>query len=359
MNAATKLLRVGLIGYGFVGKGFHAPLIGATEGMRLTAVASSDEAKVRADLPDVEVFADPEAMIDSGSIDLVVIASPNTTHFRLADLAIAARLHVVVDKPFTPTFAEARTLIARAEQQSVMIAVFQNRRWDSDYLAVREVIESGILGRIVHFESHIDRFRPAVRDRWREQGLPASGLWFDLGPHLVDQALQLFGLPDSIQASFAAQRDDARIEDWAHVIMAYGGLRVILHCSLVAMGTARFIVHGTAGSAFKTEADHQEAQLLAGVVPGTSDWGSDPDPLVLIDAAGKRSERPASGDQRRFYANVVEHLAGRGANPVPGVQAIAVSAVLEAAATAAQTGQSTPINLSDAEREAWSWSMRK
>lgn len=357
-GASDKPLRVGLVGYGFAGRTFHAPLIAATPGLALVAVASGDEAKVRADLPGVRVFADPYEMLGSGIIDLVVIASPNLTHFPLANAAIDGGVHVVVDKPFTPTLEEARILRNRAEPTSVMLSVFQNRRWDSDYLGIRSAIESGRLGHVVHFESRIDRYRPQVRDRWREADLPASGLWFDLGPHLVDQALQLFGLPEAVLASFATQRSGALVDDWAHVVLDFGATRAVLHCSMLATGTTRFAVHGTKGTAIKFAQDQQEAQLLAGIAPGDPGWGEDPDPLVMIDEHGARSEIPVRGDQRRFYAAVVDHLRGRGPNPVPVIQAIAVTTVLEAAAAAAKTGQSMAIDLDDSERASWARSLQ-
>ena len=346
-------LRVGLIGYGFAGKTFHAPLIRATQGLTLSAVASRCPAKVLGDLGKVEVFTDPLAMIDGADLDVVIVASPNTTHVPLARAAIEAGLHVVVDKPFAPTLAEARVLVSLAQTYDVMLAAFHNRRWDSDFLAVRDIVRSAQIGRIVHFESRLDRYRPVVRNRWRERQLPASGLWYDLGPHLVDQSLLLFGLPDRISANFATQRDGAVVDDWAHVVLDYGGLRSILHCSLLATGTPRFVVHGTHGTAIKRTPDRQEEQLLAGMMPGSSGWGSDADPLLVIDQNGGRSEQVVSGDQRTFYVDVVAHLTGKALNPVPALQAIAVSAVLEAAALSANTGRTAELDLSDAEREAW------
>ncbi len=214
------------------------------------------------------MIASPEAAVQHPDVDLVVIASPNATHAPLARLALNAGKHVVVDKPFTLDMQEARELIALAEEKQRLLSVFHNRRWDSDYLGIRQMIEQGTLGAVKHFESHFDRFRPEVRVRWREQNVPGSGLWFDLGPHLIDQALQLFGLPQSVQGNIATLRDGAEINDWAHVVLNYPAHKVILHCSmLVAGGSSRFTVHGDKGSVIKARADQQESQLLAGVVP--------------------------------------------------------------------------------------------
>ncbi|PLB94655.1 oxidoreductase, partial [Klebsiella pneumoniae] len=266
---SNNTINIALIGYGFVGKTFHAPLIRSVPGLNLAFVASRDEEKVKRDLPDVTVIASPEAAVQHPDVDLVVIASPNATHAPLARLALNAGKHVVVDKPFTLDMQEARELIALAEEKQRLLSVFHNRRWDSDYLGIRQMIEQGTLGAVKHFESHFDRFRPEVRVRWREQNVPGSGLWFDLGPHLIDQALQLFGLPQSVQGNIATLRDGAEINDWAHVVLNYPAHKVILHCSmLVAGGSSRFTVHGDKGSVIKARADQQESQLLAGVVPG-------------------------------------------------------------------------------------------
>ncbi|VDA08080.1 scyllo-inositol 2-dehydrogenase (NADP(+)) [Klebsiella pneumoniae] len=198
---------------------------------------------------------------------------PNATHAPLARLALNAGKHVVVDKPFTLDMQEARADRHGGEKQR-LLSVFHNRRWDGDYLGIRQMIEQGTLGAVKHFESHFDRFRPEVRVRWREQNVPGSGLWFDLGPHLIDQALQLFGLPQSVQGNIATLRDGAEINDWAHVVLNYPAHKVILHCSmLVAGGSSRFTVHGDKGSVIKARADQQESQLLAGVVPGSAGWG--------------------------------------------------------------------------------------
>jgi predicted dehydrogenase len=169
---SNNTINIALIGYGFVGKTFHAPLIRSVPGLNLAFVASRDEEKVKRDLPDVTVIASPEAAVQHPDVDLVVIASPNATHAPLARLALNAGKHVVVDKPFTLDMQEARELIALAQEKQRLLSVFHNRRWDSDYLGIRQVIEQGTIGTVKHFESHFDRFRPEVRVRWREQNVP-------------------------------------------------------------------------------------------------------------------------------------------------------------------------------------------
>lgn len=347
-------IRVALIGYGFAGRTFHAPLISATPGLRLSVVGSRDAGKVQADHADVAVLADPFAAATDARADLVVVATPNDSHAPLARAALAAGKHVVVDKPFTLDLAEARELSALAADRDRLLSVFQNRRWDSDYLGIRQVVDEGLIGEVAHFESHIDRYRPQVRERWREQAGPGRGLWWDLGPHLVDQALHLFGLPERVIASLATQRAGAQVSDWAHAVLEYGTRRVILHGSMLAAGgSPRFLVHGTRGSVVKTLADRQEAQLLSGLRPGEADWGRDEDELILHDADGSRRLPTPAGDQRRYYMAVRDALLGHGQNPVTPAQAIAVMAVLEAAVASAAAGRATVPSLSDSERAAF------
>lgn len=351
----AETLGVGLIGYGFAGKTFHAPLIAAVDGMSLKAIASSDAAKVKKDFPDVRVFADPKAMMVEKDIALIVIATPNDSHAPLARAALEAGKHVVIDKPFAIDMKEARGLMRLAEEKGLLLSVFHNRRWDSDFLSVKSGMESGLIGMVTHFESHIDRFRPLVRDRWREQSVPGSGVWYDLSPHMIDQALTLFGLPDSIEANFFFERPGAKAVDWANVILTYPRLRVILHASmLVAGGSAKFLVHGDKGSLIKRGIDQQEAQALKGMKPGAPSWGQDPDPLLIWNGEGHCRELPApAGDHRLYYANIRDALTGKAMNQVPAIQALAVMAVLEGGIEAAASGKRIAVPLTAEERAAY------
>lgn len=348
-------LRVALIGYGYVGQTFHGPLIAAEPGLVLQRVASRKADLVHAHFPQAIVDQDPLHSIVADDVDVVVIASPNDTHAPLALAALEAGKHVVVDKPFTLDVQSARDVVAQAQKYERVLSVFHNRRWDSDFLSIKAVLDAGDIGPVVHFESHFDRFRPQVRDRWREGAGPGSGVWFDLGPHLIDQALLLCGLPDRVQASLGQLRSGALADDWSHIVLEYPQRRVVLQASmLVAGGSPRFVVHGLRGSVVKQRADQQEAQLLAGLVPGADGWGHDDDALSVYDGAGNVQQRaPLLGDQRQFYAGFVAAVRGVADNPVPPLQAIGVMAVLEAALTAARTGQSCAPNVTADERAAW------
>ncbi len=341
MNAPSDPIRVALIGYGYSACTFHVPLIRAVSRLSVELVASSRPDHVRAELPGMEVEADPMRVIVAPGIDLVVIATPNDTHFPLAQAALRAGKHVVVDKPMTPSLSEACELRTTAQAHGRLLSVFHNRRWDSDFLSVRQAMHEGLIGEARHFESRIERFRPQVRDRWRERPGPATGLWWDLGPHLVDQALALFGWPDSVQANLARQRSGSTTEDWAHVVLGFGAIRAVLHAGmLAAIPGPRFVVHGTRGSLIKAHPDRQEQQLLAGLRPGDPEWGIDSDPVQWRCDDGPIQTRAAvSGDQSRFYVELAEAIAGERPNPVPPDEAIRVMAVIEAAVRSASEGR--------------------
>jgi predicted dehydrogenase len=347
---------VGVIGFGFVSKTFHVPLLQATAGYKITAVSSSRPADVTGVLPDVDVVSDAKALAKHPDVDLVVIASPNETHAPLAELAMRSGRNVVVDKPFTITVDEARHLAAVAAEKDVLLSVFQNRRWDSDFLTVQDAIRQGLAGRIVLFESRIDRFRPDVRERWREIPGPGAGLLYDLGPHLIDQTLLLFGIPDSVQATLAKQRRGARTDDFFQLALRYGEMVATLGAgSLVSGGSARFSVHGDRASVVKQKPDVQEDQLRIGVLPGSRDWGLDPDDAALYDGAtgDTRVLHAARGDQRGYYVALREALHGRAPNPVPPQQGAAVMAIIEAAMRADKEGCRVVPDLTKEERAAW------
>ncbi len=349
-------IRVGVIGFGFVSKTFHVPLLKGTDGYKITAVSSSHPADVKAVLPDVDVVQDPKALATHANVDLVVIASPNETHAPLAELAMRARHNVVVDKPFTITVEEARHLGAVAAEQNVLLSVFQNRRWDSDFLTIQDAIRRDLVGRLVLFESRIDRYRPDVRDRWREIPGPGAGLLYDLGPHLIDQTLLLFGFPDSVQATLAKQRRGARTDDFFQLVLRYGEMVATLGAgSLVSGGSPRFAVHGEKSSVVKQKPDIQEDQLRAGVLPGSRDWGLDPDDAVLYEGAtgDTRALKTARGDQRGYYVALREALHGRAPNPVPPEQGATVMAIIEAALRSDAEGRRVAPELTKEERAAW------
>ena len=354
--SSSSPIRVGLIGFGFVSKTFHVPLLQATDGYKITAVSSSRPADVSAMLAGVEVVSDPKALATHPDIDLVVIASPNETHAPLAEAAMRAGRNVVVDKPFTITVEEARHLATVAREKGVLLSVFQNRRWDSDFLTVRDAIRQDLTGRVVLFESRIDRYRPDVRDRWREVPGPGAGLLYDLGPHLIDQTLLLFGIPDSVQATLAKQRRGARTDDFFQLVLRYGEMIATLGAgSLVSGGSARFAVHGDRASVVKQKPDIQEDQLRAGVLPSSPEWGRDPDDAILYEGTtnDSRALKAARGDQRGYYVALRQALLKQAPNPVPPEQGATVMGIIEAALRSDRDGGRVVPDLTKEERASW------
>ncbi len=352
LSPLTAPIRVAVIGYGLAGRVFHAPLIAGVPGLELACICSSKPEAVLADWPDVRVVPTPEAAFADPAIDLVIIATSNASHHALARAALLAGKHVVVDKPCTVTLAETEDLLAAAKQQNRMLTVYQNRRYDGDFFLLQQVLASGQLGRITHFESHFDRFRQVIPGRWREQDIPGSDLWMDLGAHLVDQALQLFGVPDDLQLDVARQREHTLTNDYFHAQLRYPsthpGLRVVLHASsCVAASGPRFVLHGTGGSFTKFGLDTQEDTLKAGARPQLDclgDWGADPLPGQLLrQIDGQQSAEPTpdvAGNYLQYYAGVRDYLLGQSdAAPVPPTQVRQVMALLERGTRSAAQGR--------------------
>jgi predicted dehydrogenase len=334
-----KTLRVGIIGFGLAGQTFHAPLVRATPGLRITAVASSDAAKVHAALDDaVTVLADPHALATSALVDLVVIASPNATHFELAALALGAGKHVVVDKPFTPTVDEALRLAAMAEERGLLLSVFHNRRWDSSTITATGLLAAGTLGTIRHAAIHFDRFRPLPLPRWKEDAAAGGGTWMDLGPHMLHEALHYFGWPLAIQADLATLRPGSGADDCIQARLRYAdGLRVDVAASmLTAAPRPRVALYGTRGSYVKQHLDPQEATLKTGQVPGldAAAWGIDPEHGMLsLEENGTVKTTPLAtenGAYQEYYRQVRDAILDGAPNPVPPAEAIAVMRLLEA-----------------------------
>ncbi len=310
---------VGLVGYGLGGSVFHAPLISAIPDLRLAAVVTSRRALVAQDLPGVRVAATVAELLSDPAIDLVVVASPSPNHFENARAALHAGKHVVIDKPFTTSVQEANELIALAESKGRSISVFQNRRWDNDFLTLRKCIAEGLLGNVYHYEAHFDRFRPQLKGGWREEPIKGAGLLYDLGSHLIDQALQLFGMPRAVFADVISQRDAGMTGDYFHVILDYGPRRAILHAAnLVREPGPHFLIHGDCGSFLKYGMDSQEEALKAGVRPGQPSYGDDTPTsygqLTAVD--GTRQTIPTlRGAYQEYYAGIAAHL--RHGTPIP------------------------------------------
>jgi predicted dehydrogenase len=300
-----------------------------------------------------------EELLADAAIDLVVVATPNETHYALAKQALTAGKHVVIDKPFAGTSAEAAELIDLAEAKGVVLAPFHNRRWDGDFLTVKKILEDGSLGRLVTFESHFDRYRPIQRENtWKESGNPANGLLMDLGPHLVDQALALFGMPRTVTASVRSDRDKTDIEDAFDICLGYEGLLAWCRSSMLACDASpRFLLHGTAGSFKKFGLDPQEPALVAGAkvphmeAPGEwlreeeTHWGTLTVAPVLADPATlvREQVKTVCGDYRLYYANVRDAINGKADLAVPTAAGHDVIRLLELARVSSAEGRTVEV----------------
>jgi scyllo-inositol 2-dehydrogenase (NADP+) len=342
----TGPIGVGLVGYGLAGSVLHAPLVGAEPRLRLHAVASRHPGKVHRDLPAVAVVATPEELLEDPAVELVVVAAPNALHHRLAAAALRAGRHVVVDKPFVTSSAEADELIALAARQGRLLAVFHNRRWDGDYLTVRHCVRAGLLGRVATYIARYDRFAPHPAGGWREEAGPGAGVLWDLGAHLVDQALQLFGPPATVWADVGSQRPGAVAADYFHLVLGYGEPRAILHAgSLVRAPGPRFEVHGDKGSFVKHGVDAQAPMLEAGGRPGDPGWGIEPEgrygtlttELAGLEVTGRLATLP--GSYQSFYREMAAAILGEGPVPVPAEEARATVRVIEDALRSGREGR--------------------
>ncbi len=338
-------LRVAVIGYGLAGRAFHAPLIAATPGLVVAAIVTGDPgraADAAREHPGARLAASADELwADPAGLDLAVVAAPNRHHVPLARAAIAAGLDVVVDKPLAPTAAEGRALAAEARAAERFLTVFHNRRWDGDFLTLRRLLAEGALGEPTRLESRYERWRPEVDPgRWRERADPAEGggLLADLGSHLIDQAIVLFGRPVAVHAELDARRPGALVDDDCFVALTHpGGERSHLWASMLgADGPPRFRAVGLGGVWVKHGLDVQEAALRAGARPGPG-WGAEPEAHWgrLFDGAGSRAVPTEPGDYPAFYSGVERSLRRGAPPPVEPEDAVAVLDVIEAARAAA------------------------
>jgi len=309
-----KTLKVGILGYGLSGRIFHGAIMDAVEGFEITKIVTTNlEKRTQAlnDFPEAKVVrASTEVFVDE-AIDLVVVATPNTKHAELAEAAMRSGKHVVIEKPFTVTTEEAEQLIKVSKETGKMLTVYHNRRFDSDFKTIKALLVSNKLGRVVEYEAHFDRFRNTFKENaWREKDLPGSGILYDLGAHLIDQALCLFGMPNEVYGDIRAQRQ-GETDDNFEVILYYPDLKVTLKAGmLVKELPPHFTIYGTEGSFVKYGLDVQEGDLRADKRPLDNTWGREPKALWgILNTVDKRQKvKSLQGDYRAFYQNVYNHL---------------------------------------------------
>jgi len=340
------MIDVGLIGFGLAGRAFHAQVIRATPGLRLAAILQRHGNEAAEKYPDVPVVRSAEELLDIREIRLVVIAAPNETHAQIARQCLKAGRDVVVDKPFTTTLKDAAELVELARKCGRLITVYQNRRYDGDFQAIRQIVGDGTLGRIVRFETNYDRFRPDLKPgAWRERVGPGSGILFDIAPHLIDHALVLFGLPKAVTADIRMERTVAVVDDSFDVVLHYSaGMRAVLRSTMLAVAPRpRFVLHGTRGSFVKQTFDPQEINLRRGYIPESGPWGGEPEEdwgvltTMENDVVTKRSVPSATSDYRDYYANVRDAILGRATLAVTPEYTLDVMRVLEMAQESSRT----------------------
>ncbi len=307
-----RIIKTGIIGFGLSGKVFHAPFIHAHPGFHLKKIVERKGGFSKTIYPEVQIVKDYHELLEDNDLDLIVIAVPNLWHFAMAKDILESGKHVVVEKPFTPTSQEAEELIRISGNTGNKIFVYQNRRWDGDFMTVKKVVKQDLLGELLEYEAHFDRFSPErKRAAWRDEPLPASGVLYDLGPHLVDQALVLFGRPDAVFADIRTQRPGMKVDDYFELKLFYKTLKVTLKSGIfVKEPGPAYVMHGKKGSFVKYGRDPQEEMLKSGMIPGGENWGlEDPSLWGFINSSvgGLHFEgtiETEAGNYMGFYDNV-------------------------------------------------------
>jgi scyllo-inositol 2-dehydrogenase (NADP+) len=346
-----QMIEVGLVGFGLAGRAFHAPVIRAVPGLHLAAILQRSGNEAAEKYPDVRIVRNLDELLAIEEIQLIVIATPNETHYPFARQCFEAGRDVVVDKPFTTSLEEAVSLVQFAKNSNRLLTVYQNRRYDGDFQAIRQLIEAGTLGRVVRFETSYDRYRPHLKpDAWRETARPGSGILFDIAPHLIDHALVLFGLPEAVTADVRIERENASADDAFDITLHYSnGMRAVLRSSILAAAPRpRFVLFGTQASFVKQSFDPQEMNLRRGDMPADQPWGYEPeeDWGVLTVPKGDTFEQrripSATCDYRDYYANVRDAILGRAELAVTPEWSLDVMRLLELARESSQKRRTIP-----------------
>ncbi len=331
-------IRCGVIGFGLAGRIFHSAVIDATEGLALAAIVQRSGDAAQKAYPHTPVFPSVEALLDRGDVDVVVVATPNESHAPLAAQCLRAGKHVVVDKPAAVSSAEAASLLAVSRETGRRVFVYHNRRWDGDFLTIQQLLGNKRLGTLRTFESHFDRLRPTPKPgAWREEATPGSGILLDLGSHLGDQTLVLFGLPEAVWGDVRAEREGSKVNDAFDLRLYYADLTVWLRStSLAALPAVRFLAQGTQGSYRKEDLDPQEDALRSGDLFQSSPWGVDPEnkwgAITTLGSGNAIEHTPVptlAGDYRGFYRNVRDTLLGKAEQAVTLIDAWRVLRLLE------------------------------
>lgn len=335
----NSILKTGICSYGMSGRLFHAPFIDAHPGYELAAIVERSKNDSREKYPQSKLYRSVEELCADKDLQLIVVNTPTHLHYQQAKLVLQSGKHLVIEKPFTVTVKEAEELAAFAEKNNLFVSVYQNRRYDGDYRAVKEVLQQGLLGDLREAEIRYDRYRPSFGGKQHKEGdLPGAGILYDLSPHLVDQAIQLFGFPKAVYADIWKMREDAGAPDYFEILFYYDKLRVRLKATCIAReSTYAYTLHGIKGSFLQQRSDMQEQQLQAGVRPSLENWcpaPAAPDGLLHTDLNGevvRKGTTSSPGNYMGYYDDVYKALTGQGPNPVPATDGINNMRIIEAA----------------------------
>jgi predicted dehydrogenase len=341
-----------LTAFGMSGLVFHGPLLEAHPGFRLKSVLQRTSDTASDKYPDITIVRSVEDLINDPEIELIVINATNDTHYSHARLALEAGKHVIIEKPMANTIDDGKVLIALAREKGLMLSVFQNRRWDSDFLTIRKIIEEGLLGRVVEFNSHFDRYRNYIQpNTWKEDPGPGSGLLYNLGPHLIDQAIVLFGIPQAVSADIRTIRTDSIVDDFFEISLQYDEVKVRLHSSyLVREPYPRFTIHGTLGSFVKYGLDVQEAALKVGGIPGSPGWGTEEEQFwgtLNTEIDGEpvvKKVQSEVGNYMLFYDNIYGAIRNNVDLAVRPQEALLNIHAIELAFQSSREGKTLPFN---------------
>lgn len=336
----NTVISTGLLAYGMSGKLFQGPFIDAHKGFKLTAVTERNEKHAEKDFPGIISYDNTDDLIADENIDLIVINTPNYTHYDYAKKALLAGKHILVEKPFTASSEEAKEILALAKSLDKKVFVYQSRRWDSDFNSVKSIIDGGKLGKLSEVHFRYDRYKAAIGVKaFKEEPVAASGLSYDLGPHLLDQAISVFGKPDSFHKILGKNRTGTQVDDYFSIHLSYpDSLNVFVHANMLVVDIQpAFVVHGTNGSFIKERADIQEEQLLKGIKPNDSGFGIEArgkeGRLTLIDENGERTQTLVPSEPASYIAlfeDVYQSLINHQPFPVTEEQVLTQLEILEA-----------------------------
>jgi scyllo-inositol 2-dehydrogenase (NADP+) len=351
---SETIIQTGLASYGMSGIVYHGPLLAAHSGFQLRKIVERTSQRSRQSYPEAEIVNSFEALLADPKIQLIIVNTPDPLHFTMAEQALKAGKHVVVEKPFTLTSQEANLLTELARTKGKVLSIFQSRRWHGDFLTVQKIIDNGWLGQLVEYEAHYTRFRNyIVANTWKEgwqEDTPGSGILYNLGSHLIDQALVLFGLPERVTADVRIQRPGGKVPDAYELIMEYGSLKVTLKSSYLVRETGpSFVLHGTEGSFIKYGSDPQEEAMKNGLVPGKAGWGQEPEAewgllntqLDGLHLRGKVETLP--GNYLTYYDQLHRAIVQGSKPPVTAEEATSVIRIIEAAKESSHTKRSVVI----------------